>query len=77
MFFADTFESFPKHNSKNEVLRVKSLKQSILQEIKESSKFGNCGPPSGIREAFKKKRLKRVTSYKFGFKPILPSQLVT
>jgi len=30
---------------KNEVLRVKSLKQPILQEIKESSKFGNYGPP--------------------------------
>ena len=32
---------------KNEVLRVKSLKEPILQEIKESSKFGNYGPPSG------------------------------
>ena len=30
--------------SKNEVLRVKSLSQHILQEIKESSKFGIYGP---------------------------------
>ena len=30
---------------KNEVLRIKSLKQPILQEIKESSKFRNYGPP--------------------------------
>ena len=30
---------------KNEVLRVKSLKQPILQEIKESSKFRNLWTP--------------------------------
>ena len=30
---------------KNEFLRVKSLKQPILQEIKESSKFRKYGPP--------------------------------
>ena len=30
-----------------------------------------------IREEFKRKRLKRVTSYIFGFQPTLPCQLVT
>ena len=30
-------------SSKNEVLRVKSLKQQILQEIEESTKFGIYG----------------------------------
>ena len=34
-------------DAKYEVLRVKSLKQHILQAIKESSKFGIYGPPSG------------------------------
>ena len=37
-------------DAKYEVLRVKSLKQHILQAIKESSKFGIYGPPSGSSE---------------------------
>ena len=41
------YYSIMSSDAKYEVLRVKSLKKHILQAIKESSKFGIYGPPSG------------------------------